>query len=139
MDKFNRLYFSNYKFMNYAKRSLLGGEKVIQTILQPEIKTGYFRFFGIPFYRTISPAHLTILTDRELIIIRDDARWSSTAKYGGIWDYIPVTKILSLSQSETGDRLVGLTISLQDGARLDLVFQASAREEIARLFERFPA
>ena len=96
-DKFDHLVRLNYKFMNYAKRSLLGGEKVIHFILQPEIRVSVLRIPGKTYYKTISPTHMNILTDRELIIIREEKPQRSADRYGGIWDFIPLNKIVSLS------------------------------------------
>jgi hypothetical protein len=136
-EKFDHLVLTNYKFMNYAKYSLLAGEKVIHTILQPEIRAGIQTFLGKIDYRIISPAHMSILTDRELIMIREDTSWSEKTRYGGIWDYIPLTKIISLSLSGKGSNLLILSIHLPESAHLDFVFQASAKRDLDQLMEQF--
>ena len=71
--------------MNYAKRSLLGGEKVIQAIFQPEIRARVFTVLGKSFYRMVSPAKAIIFTDGELIAIREEERRvgeAGTGAYG---------------------------------------------------------
>ena len=136
-EKFDHLVRLNFKFMNYAKRSLLAGEKVVQTILQPEIRAGVLTVLGKTYYRTISPTHMSILTDRELIMIREDERQSGEDKYGGIWDYIPLTKIVSLSLSGKDKDLLVLSIQLPASARLEYLFQASAKREINQLLDRY--
>ncbi len=45
----------SYKFMNYARRSLLPGESVVGAILQPEILKPVVSVLGRTFYRTLAP------------------------------------------------------------------------------------
>jgi hypothetical protein len=136
-EQFNRFGRLNYKLMNYARRSLLAGEKVIYTVLQPEIRARLPTLLGRIYYRTLSTAHISILTDRELIIIREDERLGARARYGGIWDYISLNKILSLSLSGKGDNLVVLSIHLPGVEHLEVLFQASAKQEVDLLLEQF--
>jgi hypothetical protein len=80
---------------------------------------------------------VSILTDRELIIIREEERQGGKDKYGGIWDYIPLNKIVTLSLGEKDSNLLGLSIQLPESARLEFLFQASAKQEIDQLLHRF--
>lgn len=137
LEKFNRFVRINFKFMSYAKRSLLAGEKVILAVLQPEIRAETLAFLGKTYYRTVSPAQMLILTDRELILIREDTRWGEEVKYGGTWDYVPLDKVISLSQGGREEGLQVLSIQLTGGASLEFVFQASAQPEIDLLLDRF--
>jgi hypothetical protein len=134
-EKFEQLIQTNYKFMNYARRSLLAGDRVVQFHLQPEILVGEkIPFLGKTFFRRLSPTHMTILTERELILIREDpGRWD--VKYGGIWDYIPLKKINSMDIRERGNNLFVLSVALPEGTRLELTFPTSAKEEIERLIK----
>jgi hypothetical protein len=136
-DRFDQLINVNYKFMNFAKHSLLAGERVIYSILQPEICVSKLTFLGKKYYKTISPTHMCILTDRELILIREDAVRRKEDKYGGIWDYIPLNKIISLSVSENNDNLLVLTVQLPQNTFFELLFQASAKGEVKQLLDRF--
>lgn len=137
LEKFDHLAKSNYKFMNYAKRSLLGGEKVIHAILQPEIRVSVLAILGKTYDRTISHTHMTILTDRELIMIREEGRQRGNDRYGGIWDYIPLNKIEAISLTEKNNNLLALSIQLPQGACLESLFQASAKQELDRLMDQF--
>jgi hypothetical protein len=123
--------------MNYAKHSLLGGEKVIQFILQPEIQERLLRILGKTYYKTISPTHMIILTDRELITIQEEAVRRQEDRYGGIWDYIPLNKITSLSVSEKAENLLVLTVQLPENTCFEFLHQVSAKEEIDQLLDRF--
>lgn len=136
-EQFDNLVKVNYKFMNYAKHSLLEGEKAIHSILQPEIRESMMTVLGKTYYRTVSPTHMSILTDRELILIREETVRRKEDKYGGIWDYIPLSKIISLSSSEKADNLLVLTVQLPENTGFEFLFQISARGEINQLLSRF--
>lgn len=137
LEKFDHLMRVNFKFMNYAKRSLLGGEEVVQTILQPEIRLPVLTFLGLTWYRIRSPTHMSILTDRELIVIREEAHKSGRDRYGGTWQYIPLTRIAALSVGERADGLLALSIRLRHGARFENLYRPAARPEIDQFLARF--
>jgi hypothetical protein len=123
----------SFKLMNYARHSLLAGETVLQAILQPEIRTAVFRALGRTFFRTLSPAHATILTDRELITIREEQRLGGEERYGGTWDYIPLSQVVDLSTRSQEDGLLAWTVQLPGDERIELLFQAAARPQLDRL------
>jgi hypothetical protein len=136
-DKFDVWGRSSHKFMSYAKRSLLGGEKVVQALLQPEFRVSRQAILGKTVYWGISPALVCILTDHELIVIREVERKREEDKYGGIWDYIPLAKIVSLSLREGDRHNLVLSIQLPDRVCLEFLFQASLKPEIGQLLDRF--
>jgi hypothetical protein len=138
-EQFNHLVRVNYKFMNYARHSLFGGQKVVYSIFQPEILSNVLTMLGKTYSRTISPAHMVILTDSELILIREDAVRRKEDKYGGIWTYIPLGKVMSLSMSETPDHLLMLVVRLFEKIYFEFLFQPSASSEIKQLLDRFTA
>ena len=139
LAKFDYLASSSFKFMNYARSSLVCGEKVIHTVWQPEIRARTVALPGWPFYRTLSMSHLIILTDKELILIREDERVSGNwgfrkrVRYGGIWQYIPLDSIVSVSLAKQANDLWALSIYLSEDGRLDRVFTASSKHEVAQL------
>lgn len=131
--KFSYLEADSYKFMNYARKSLLPGEKVIQTIWQPKIRKPIITLFGWSFYRTRTPTHLVILTDKEVIFICEDPRLVETkgGQYGGIWQYIPLHHITSVSISEQAGDLLPLSLNLAPGDQhLDKLFVAANQHKI---------
>jgi hypothetical protein len=130
LEKFDYLAEPYYKFMCYARRSLLAGESIVQSIFQPEIRANLFANLGKSYGRALSPAHLLILTDRECIWIRDDDCREEEAKHGCIWDYIPLNKIEALSLGRINDRLLSLAIQLPAGERLEMIFHPSAQEQL---------
>jgi len=140
LEKFDELAATYYKFMSYARHSLLGGERVIQIIFQPEIRPNLHAALSWRARSVSSPAHLLILTDRECIWIRDDECREDEAKHGAIWEYIPLGKIEALtlhplSLRRKNERLLGLTIHLPAGEQLELVFQTRAQAQLERFQE----
>jgi hypothetical protein len=127
----------NYKFMHYARRSLLEGETLIQSLLGNEIRRPALTILGHTLYRLAAPAKAIILTDRELILIRDEAHRLGEAHYGGVWDYLPLRRVADLSLDEMSGDLLRLTIRLAGEMRLECVFEQVSRPEIEMLLVRF--
>lgn len=133
---FDYLATENFKFMNYARSSLVGGEKVIHTLWQPEIRERIFPRLRVPFYRTVSTAHLAVLTDKELILIREDERSSRGKKgvrYGGVWHYIPLRNIVSVSLEQFTADLLILSVKLSSMGHADQLFALASRPEVTHL------
>ncbi len=80
---------------------------------------------------------MSILTDCEPIFIREEERHGREDKYGGIWDYIPLSKIRTISLKERNGSLMVLSVELPENVLLDYVFKATAKREIDRMLERF--
>jgi hypothetical protein len=134
---FDHLIKINYKFMNYGRRSMLGGEKFIQFILQPEIRTPIIKLFGRTYDRSIFPTHMSILTDKELIMIREEARQTSDDRYGGIWDFFPLKKIETLTLRQKDSNLLELSIQLPENEHLETLYQAAAKQDLDQFLERY--
>lgn len=128
---------SNYKFMNFARNSILEGERVLCSVLQPEIKLERFKAFGRTYYRTISPTHTCILTDHELILIREEALQNRNDKYGGIWEFIPLNKIAALSITQKNNDLLTLSIQLSTEEGFECLFDAARASEVDSFLARF--
>ena len=137
--KFDYLMPLSFKFMNYGKSSLLAGEKVMHIVWQPEIRGPVVSLLGWAFNRTISTAHLIILTDKEMILIREDERVGGNRdfRYGGVWQYIPLRSIVSISLSKQADDLCKLSVFLFDHGRLDQMFTVANQDEVAHLQTEF--
>jgi hypothetical protein len=127
----------NFKFMNYARRSLIGDEAVIQAVLQPEIRVAVVSAFGRTIHRTLSPTHAAILTDRELITIREIPYKGDRERYGGIWEYLTLDRIERLSMTEDDRGLMALSIHLPGGSRMQLQYEPAARDELETLVAGF--
>ena len=139
--KFDYLEKQDYKFMNFGRRSILPGERVIATLLQPDIHAAMPALLA-RFAKLISPVHLSILTDQELILIKDDInvrRIDKNMRHGGIWEYIPLNKIVSVSLAEKNARLLTLSINLPEGECVDSLFAVSKRSEVDAFVEQLKA
>ncbi len=124
--KFDGLAMTNYKYMMYGKKSLLSGETVRRFVYQPRVSSRVLKFFP----RLLTPAHMAILTDKEMILMRDDRK----INYGGIWNFLPLGKINKMT-TET-DPKTGLTsfcLRMDDGQSFISVFEPSRRGELELL------
>ncbi|MHC1782968.1 MAG: hypothetical protein AB9891_09475 [Anaerolineaceae bacterium] len=139
-QKFEFLTPYTYKFTNYGRKSLMGDEKVLQIIWQPEIREPMFSRLGMVFHRTVSYAHLSILTDEELILIREDDLTHITKgnRYGGIWRYIPHRSLRSVRLIESDHGKLILTIGLAGKTEIQVMFRIENRpqlDEFVRMVE----
>ncbi|MGA2141249.1 MAG: hypothetical protein ABSG94_02405 [Brevinematales bacterium] len=133
-DKFNYLEKHNYKFMNYARDSLRPGAKVIDMVFQPFIKVKFMKFFT----KTISASHLTVLTGKEMIIIREEIFRSKIDPYGGIWDYISLDKIRDISFTEGPEAgTLKLALSFSGNNTLNTIFTPDREEAFRHLIKSF--
>jgi hypothetical protein len=128
LAKLSSLMQADFKFMNYARESLLPGAQALQAVWQPLIRQNSFEVDGKAFSRMVTLAHLALLTDQEVILIEDDEYSSETrgVRYGGIWQYIPRRQITAVSLTEPANELVTLSLTLACGQRrLDRIFTAA--------------
>lgn len=134
-SKFNSLGKISFKFMNYGKKSIIPGESIIRIIFQTDIQTMLLKFFP----KLISVPHLTILTNRELIIVTEDQSVSfktvNRIRYGGIWYYIPLLKIIKLTLEEVTSNLLELTIVLPGDVTFRRVFLADKRSDLELIIQ----
>ncbi len=111
--------------MNYARRSLQPGERVVAYTLQPELRQPRLTLLGRPLsLRTLETAHLCILTDRELIVIRDDPsslQGYTQTRYGGIWDYLPLSRIQGAAIEERPAGYLALVVYLPGSDRMEVL------------------
>ena len=138
LSKFDHLSKVNFKFMNYARNSILPGEQIVDHIFQPEIRTVLFSLLGKNLYLTKIAPHIGILTEKELIIIRDTVigRMNESKRFGGIWNYIPLKKICSACLSANGDDLFKLSIILSANEHIDTLFLASEKPEVEQMLKK---
>jgi hypothetical protein len=126
--------------MNVAKKSILRGEQVIGSVMQPELRTPFVTLFGHTLTRLQAPAHIVVRTDRELIIAVEEKEeaWSGSHKYGSIRTYVPLAKIESVTCAvdPSGDTL-HLVVELNGGHLIELDF-AKAEAEAVRAIAMAP-
>jgi hypothetical protein len=136
-ETFDNWITTNFKFMNLSRRSLLRGDHVLHAILQPEVRISRFRFLGRIYYRTLSPTHISILTDRELILIHEEALDDRDDKYGAIWLYLALNKIGSLTMGRKNGSLLTLSVRMLSGECFESIFRASMEPEVDQLLVKF--
>jgi hypothetical protein len=141
LSAFDTLEARDFKFMNYGRKTVRVGEQVIQAVVQPELRKTFVPLSGLTLSRRITPAHMTILTDCELILIRDEdsRRRRKERPYGRIWNYIPLKKITNVTLIPTEDGDVILSVQLPRRVRMDSMYQASLRHEAVKLQQRIKA
>ena len=140
-SKFNYLNRTNLKLTNYAKRSLLLDETVEAIILQPEIRDELIKLFGNALFRAVCLAHLSILTDRELILIQDGTgqRWGGDIRYGGVWHYVPLDKITTIALTGPADNLLTMSVQLPESDNLTALFSVSNQQEVDNFLRQIAA
>jgi hypothetical protein len=134
--KFDNLAVENFKFMNFALESLSGSEKVLHIVWQPKISKPMLMLGWYKSYRALTLSHLTILTNKELIVIQDDERSGENrgSRYGGKWHYIALSHIKAISLVDHTDDLLILSLTLSPGERqVEIIFSASKKEKITEL------
>lgn len=136
LGKLDYLTSLNFKFMNYARTAVKSGEKIINIMLQPGIYKKTLQVFGKVFYKAVSSAHLTVLTDKELIIIKDSD--DKSTKCGGIKFYIPLDRIneIAFKLDEKSDLLL-LKINLHGNDFLELNFEAANKSNLETLIAEY--
>lgn len=136
LERLDRWNDRQYKVMDMARHCLLAGETVVLAILQPEIQGRLFSNLDGPFHRTKYPTHTCILTDKELIIIREEPSQGNKNAEGSVCNFIPLSKIHSVSVSrESGDILI-VAIRLLNGELFRSLFAVSLENEVNELLAR---
>lgn len=135
LSKFDYLRTVNFKYMNYGRKSIRPGDSVIGTVYQPERCIQEFKLFNRTLFRRYATDHLSVLTEKELILIKEDKRVKTDkdSKYGGVFTYIPRRQIHNVSfVPSPGNSHCTMEITLPGNTRLAAEF-SSANEELELL------
>ena len=127
----------DYKMYNYAVRGLLAGQRVRSTLYQPAVQQDFIRYHRFALTRTIFAAHLSILTDSELILVSDgeQARWHGQRRYGGVWTYVPLSMIDHVSATDFSKDLLILKYDLVNGESLIRKCKISNQADLAKFIQ----
>ena len=122
----------DFKFMNYARNAISPGEHVVDHVYQPEIRSKIISIFGKSLFRTTSPTHISILTEQVLIFIKDTGSDNANGnrRFGGIWLFIPLERIISGSLIEKGDNLLEFSLILAEDEQINILFAEEKKSEI---------
>ena len=136
LDEFD---LPSYKFRNYTRHCIRPGDQVITALGQGEMRRPVIRFAHWTYERTIATAHVLLLTDRELIVIHDDPDSPQSfdkTRYGGVWDYIPLSKIERIAWRNKDAEVLAVTLDLPLGDRIESLFPVKRRQEVERFFKQ---
>jgi len=138
--RFNCLGKDHYKFMNVARRVLLPGDAVCAFVMQPEMRTPVAHLFGRTWSRLKAPAHIVVLTSRELIMAAEEGGrgWRDDTHYGSISTYLPLDRIAGVSAQHLPDGEVYVTVDLPGDEQMALEFAAARAAEVERLLALLP-
>jgi hypothetical protein len=123
--------------MNFARRSLLPGERCLEFVFQPEITIPRLDILGRQLLkRVVCTAHLLILTDRELTLISDDPTGPQILDdrhYGGIWTYIPLQRIAAATVKPEVSGRLRLILQMVGGTVIETLFGDDQCKEVNSL------
>ena len=136
-ERFNYLAQTHYKFFSHGRSSIRPGARVQHLLLQPEIRRTHFTVLGYSLSRRLSPAHLLVMTDAELIDIRDDETqyWLKGAAHGAIWTYMPRSVIRNASLRPLENQLLSLRIEVAGDIHVTSTFEPQAEPQLQRLLQ----
>lgn len=125
LAKFDYLSTLNFKFMNFGRQSIRSGDIVVNITYQPDRCLKTFTLFHKTVFSQYATGHLTILTRKELILIKENKRTKMTHEplYGGVFTYISlqhIQKIAFYGDAEDSPRL--MNISLSDAMHVEVEF-----------------
>jgi hypothetical protein len=135
--KFDYLASVNFKLMNFSRDSIACGEKVEKIVYQPSID-----FWSYNIIKRVANPVIFILTNRELMIIRDSStRYKTDLRYGGIFIHIPRANIRKVSIERDSKHIDRLTLKILLNHDFMLAFAVSesnkgAAEELAAFVSR---
>ena len=129
---------THYKFYGRGRSSLLQSERVVEMLMEPDLYQARLRLFGLTLWKRAAHAHLTMLTESELICIHEDESqvWLRGAAHGAISTYIPLRLIAGIDAAPIApgrDSHIRLTLTLEDGLQIALLFASSRMANVAGL------
>ena len=138
--RFNSLGQDHYKFMNIARRVLFPGDGVRAYVMQPEMRAPVAHLFGRTWSRLTAPAHIVVLTNRELIVAAEESNrpWRDDTHYGSISTYIPLDRIAGVSAEHSPDGELHVTVDLPGEEQVALDFAVAHAAEAERLLALLP-
>jgi hypothetical protein len=141
LAKFDSLKVDYYKFMNYSRRSLLADQTVSSFIMQPTVSEPLLGRWNRLFYKTVVPAHVSILTNSEYIDIHEAVKpwWFFGANYGKTYRYIRRSRIRSVQVNDHDDELIALSLHLPGDESLDVSFDTDRRQDVEQMLNEFEA
>lgn len=139
IEKLTDLCKPNLKFTNYAGRALRTDDNIVDALWQPEIRTALITVLGRSVYRNIATTHLVLLTEREFIFLHEDElspRGLDGSRYGGVWTWIPLRKIIATTLTKNAENLLVLSVQLPGKDSVRSLFLAAQQGDVERSVSR---
>jgi hypothetical protein len=135
MERLDRWKELNTQVIERAKHCLMPGETVIESILQPEIRPGIFSLDKAS-RKAKCPTHICILTDKELVLIREEPSLGKKDKCGSVCNFIPLSRINSLAVTQENEKLLVFSIHISNGVVFETLFDPSLQKDVERFLAR---
>jgi hypothetical protein len=125
MAKLDYLMGPSFKLMNFGRRCLRPGDRIVGTYFQPEIREPVFQALARSPTRRVTAAYLLLVTADEVILIRDlgEPERMHRIGYGGSWTYVPRRRGAEMSIAPRPDGRELLSIPLPTGNPLECVLE----------------
>jgi hypothetical protein len=129
---------ADFKFNHFAQESILPGEMVRDSLWQPAFKTPSFTLLGKNLFHIKTLAHMTILTQSELILLWDDERGLENrgVRYGGIRRFIPIKHIKHVSVNNPVNHASSLFLTLSDDSHVYRSFESNNQNALLPFSQR---
>jgi hypothetical protein len=117
--------------MNFGRQSIRPGDTVVGMACQPERCIQEYALFNKTLFRQYTTGHLTILTEKELILIKEKKQIKTDKEtlYGGVFTYIPRHRIQDISFTPNPENTQStMEITLPDDLRLSSEFSLDNEE-----------
>lgn len=129
LSKLEFLRKTNLKYLNMGMQSLIPGSEILGFVYQPDIHLTTVSFFNTPIFSKYLTCHLSLITDKEFIIIRESKRTKGDkeALYGAIFTFIPHQQICRLTFEDIpGKTDCDLTIVLSNNISIRTEFSTES-------------
>jgi hypothetical protein len=143
LSKLEFLRTVNLKYFNMGIRSLMPGSKLLGFVYQPDIHLTTLNLFNKPILSKYLTCHLSLLTENELILIKESKRTKGKkeALYGVIFTFIPYQQIAQCSfENTSGTTDCVMTIMCSDNTLLRSEFSKESAinlENFKKVCSRF--
>jgi len=130
------------KFLHHVRDLLLPQEEVLSWLWRPDVTLDTALASQWPFYEAQRVNHLTLLTDRALILIWDqvnEAGAEDEERYGMVSRYIPLVPITDVQVKEDAAGLPYLSLTLCHEVTIERLFTANQRIELEELVRAIQA
>lgn len=138
ITKFDFLNKLDYKLKNYGVKSIINGEQVEKILYQENRTLKSLKIAKFTFYKKFIAPHLTILTDKELIIIKEekDIQTNRDIPYSSVYNYIPLEKIKKITFSNAQyNGVIIVSLEIAENEQIQSYFSANI-ETVRDFFEQ---